>query len=542
MKLFLDWVSGRVSDWFSGWAKLILPGCCVLLALYGNTALAAKCEYRIANDWGSGFTASIRITNDGTVPISGWSVNWNYSDGSRVTSSWNATLSGANPYSAVPLNWNSNIAVGSSVELGVQGTNGGSRAQVPAVAGAVCSGAIRSSVATSSIAASSIISASSSVRSSSSAPSSVAPSSSLRSSSNVSIASSIRSSTATSASGQECNWYGTLTPLCATTASGWGYENGKSCVAVSTCSAQPAPYGVVGATSSTGSSVVASSSRTSLASSSRSSTPGSSSRSSSSVISSSASSIPPIVSGCDGYATRYWDCCKPHCGWSGNVPALVAPLQSCAANNSRLSDLTMPSSCDGGNAHMCWGMAPFAVSDTLAYGFAATSSGDVCGRCYQLQFTGSSHNSPGDPGSAALAGKTMIVQATNIGYDVGGGQFDILVPGGGVGAFNACSAQWGVSNSELGAQYGGLLAACKQELGYNASLAQYKSCLTNRCNSVFGSRGLTELQRACTWYADWFQAADNPALKYKEVACPAELTSRSGMNRGALNDIKTSCN
>jgi hypothetical protein len=191
---------------------------------------------------------------------------------------------------------------------------------------------------------------------------------------------------------------------------------------------------------------------------------------------------------------------------------------------------------------MCWGMAPFAVSDTLAYGYAATSSGDVCGRCYQLQFTGASHNSPGDPGSAALAGKTMIVQATNIGYDVGGGQFDILVPGGGVGAFNACSAQWGVSNSELGAQYGGLLAACKQELGYNASLAQYKSCLINRCNSVFGSRGLTELQRACTWYADWFQAADNPALKYKEVACPAELTSRSGMNRGPLNDIKTSCN
>lgn len=191
---------------------------------------------------------------------------------------------------------------------------------------------------------------------------------------------------------------------------------------------------------------------------------------------------------------------------------------------------------------MCWGMAPFAVNDKLAYGYAATASGDVCGRCYQLEFTGQSHNSPGDPGSSALAGKVMIVQATNIGYDVGGGQFDILVPGGGVGAFNACSAQWGVSNSELGAQYGGFLAACKQELGYNASLAQYKSCLTNRCNSVFGSRGLTELQQACTWYANWFEAADNPALKYKEVACPAELTSRSGMNRGPLNDIKTSCN
>ncbi|MEI8634903.1 hypothetical protein P4S72_28405 [Vibrio sp. PP-XX7] len=42
-----------------------------------------------------------------------------------------------------------------------------------------------------------------------------------------------------------------------------------------------------------------------------------------------------------------------------------------------------------------------------------------------------------------MQGKTMIVQALNIGYDVSGGQFDLLVPGGGVGAFNACSAQWG---------------------------------------------------------------------------------------------------
>jgi hypothetical protein len=519
----------------SAWIRQLLMSCFIAgVGLFGGMAHAAKCEYKIANEWGSGFTATIRITNDGTAPIAGWTLNWNYSDGSRVTSSWNATVSGANPYTASPLNWNSNIAVGSNIEFGVQGTNGGSKAQVPVVSGAVCTGVVASSVAP----ASSSVPFSSNARSSSSvssARSSVSISSSLRSSSSVSVASSLRSSSIASVAGQMCNWYGSLTPLCVTTVSGWGYENGKSCVATATCSAQPAPYGVVGAASS----VRSSASVASLVSSSRSSIRSSSS---SAITSSSASSIPPIVGGCDGYATRYWDCCKPHCGWSGNVPSLVAPLQSCAANNTRLSDLTLPSSCDGGNAHMCWGMAPFAVSDTLAYGFAATSSGDVCGRCYQLQFTGSSHNSPGDPGSAALAGKTMIVQATNIGYDVGGGQFDILVPGGGVGAFNACSAQWGVSNSELGAQYGGLLAACKQELGYNASLAQYKSCLTNRCNSVFGSRGLTELQRACTWYADWFQAADNPALKYKEVACPAELTSRSGMNRSALNDIKTSCN
>lgn len=135
----------------------------------------------------------------------------------------------------------------------------------------------------------------------------------------------------------------------------------------------------------------------------------------------------------------------------------------------------------------------------------------------------------------------MIVQAVNIGYDVSGGQFDLLVPGGGVGAFNACSAQWGISSSELGSQYGGLLAACKQEIGWNASLDEYKSCLVKRCNSVFGSRNLTEMQQGCLWYANWFEAADNPALKYKEVACPSELSSNSGMDRGSLDDVSTAC-
>jgi hypothetical protein len=219
----------------------------------------------------------------------------------------------------------------------------------------------------------------------------------------------------------------------------------------------------------------------------------------------------------------------------------MSPMNSCSVNDQPLSDLDVASSCDGGGAFQCYELAPFAVSDTLAYGYAATSSGDVCGRCFQLQFTGQSHNSPGDPGSAALQGKTMIVQAINIGFDVGGGQFDLLVPGGGVGAFNACSTQWGVSNEELGVQYGGFLAACKNELGWNASLEQYKSCVTNRCNSVFGSRGLTTLQQGCLWFADWFEAADNPALKYKEVACPAELINGSGMNRTPLNDISNAC-
>jgi len=48
----------------------------------------------------------------------------------------------------------------------------------------------------------------------------------------------------TGAAGQ-CNWFGSLFPLCEQTQSGWGWENEQSCIALSTCSDQPEPYGPV---------------------------------------------------------------------------------------------------------------------------------------------------------------------------------------------------------------------------------------------------------------------------------------------------------
>lgn len=203
-------------------------------------------------------------------------------------------------------------------------------------------------------------------------------------------------------------------------------------------------------------------------------------------------------------------------------------------NNQLLPDPDAASSCDGGPAYTCSDLAPWTDpgNPNLAYGYAAThASSDICGRCYQLEFTGPSDSSPGDPGAAALAGKTMIVQATNIGGDVGSGQFDILVPGGGLGIFNACTDQWNIPENELGERYGGLLSSCKEEIGYDRTSNEYKSCLTNKCSSVFGSRGLSTLEQGCLWYADWFEAADNPALRYQEVDCPDALVSKTGMSR-----------
>jgi len=98
----------------------------------------AKCTYVVTNQWNNGFTGAIRITNNGSSAINGWNVSWSYSDGARITSSWNGTLSGNNPYSASGLNWNNTIQPGQTAEIGFQGTKGNSAAQTPTVTGSIC--------------------------------------------------------------------------------------------------------------------------------------------------------------------------------------------------------------------------------------------------------------------------------------------------------------------------------------------------------------------------------------------------------------------
>ena len=200
---------------------------------------------------------------------------------------------------------------------------------------------------------------------------------------------------------------------------------------------------------------------------------------------------PKLTDGSMGWATRYWDCCKPACGWPQNVGGRT-PITSCGQDDMPLSDNKAKNACEsGGVAYMCHALEPWAVSDTLSYGYAAVNKGsDFCGKCYQLQFTGGSHNSTVDAGSKALLGKTMIVQAINNG-GVDGNQFDLLVPGGGVGALDACSKQWGTT--DLGEQYGGFFLACQKS--NNFDYEKSKACAKAKCDSVFANK--PELRTGC---------------------------------------------
>lgn len=267
---------------------------------------AASCVYKISNEWNTGLTGEIIVTNSSTAAVNGWTVGWQYAT-NRVTSSWNANLSGSNPYTASSLNWNGTLQPGQSATFGFQVDKRGGSAEIPSITGSICSGTVTSS----SVASSAQVISSSSSRSSTAV---------------VSSSSSINNG------GQQCNWYGTIYPLCVTTQSGWGWENNKSCIARSTCTS------IVGSSSSV---IPASSSRPSSSSISSSSSIPRSSVSSTS-LPSSASSVPSSVASSSSSIPRSSSSTSLISSASSVASSVVSsvPVSSSSRSSSSVSSVT----------------------------------------------------------------------------------------------------------------------------------------------------------------------------------------------------------
>ena len=228
---------------------------------------------------------------------------------------------------------------------------------------------------------------------------------------------------------------------------------------------------------------------------------------------SSGPSLLPKIKGTekDGYATRYWDSCKPHCAWSGKGGPIA---RTCHRDGSR-AGVDEASACDGGPAGTCTDQTPQIINDTIAYAFAATpGGGNDCGKCYMLTFKGtgaSATNTPTEDSHRSIKGKHLIVMSNNIGYDVSHNQFDLMIPGGGPGAYNGCG---NMGLSCAGAQYGGFLTTCNYS----------KSCLINMCNQEYANN--TSMKNGCLFLANWMNAANNPEVKFVEVECPSALSAK----------------
>ncbi|WP_344447807.1 cellulose binding domain-containing protein, partial [Kitasatospora nipponensis] len=74
-------------------------------------AVACTVDYS-TNDWGSGFTANVKINNVGTAALNGWTLTYAYTGNQALSGSgWNGdwTQSGKN-VTVSSLSWNATIA------------------------------------------------------------------------------------------------------------------------------------------------------------------------------------------------------------------------------------------------------------------------------------------------------------------------------------------------------------------------------------------------------------------------------------------------
>ncbi|WP_228543286.1 cellulose binding domain-containing protein [Micromonospora sp. S-DT3-3-22] len=92
----------------------------------GGTGCAVG--YAVTGQWQGGFQGEVTIRNTGTTPVDGWTLQWTFADGQRISQAWNAgyTQSGGT-VRATNVSWNGAIAAGATVNFGfladVTGTN-----------------------------------------------------------------------------------------------------------------------------------------------------------------------------------------------------------------------------------------------------------------------------------------------------------------------------------------------------------------------------------------------------------------------------------
>ncbi|MFG3723510.1 cellulose binding domain-containing protein, partial [Streptomyces massasporeus] len=131
--------------WTAALAALALP---LTMLSSGSTpaqaaALQCSVDYK-TNDWGSGFTVDLTLTNRGTDVIDGWTLTYAYAGNQKLGNGWNGswTQSGGN-ITVKNASHNARVAAGAAVSTGAQFSYSGSNTAPTSfsVNGTPCTGA-----------------------------------------------------------------------------------------------------------------------------------------------------------------------------------------------------------------------------------------------------------------------------------------------------------------------------------------------------------------------------------------------------------------
>ncbi|MFV2106134.1 cellulose binding domain-containing protein [Micromonospora sp. LOL_015] len=86
---------------------------------FAPSAQATAATFTQTSSWSSGYVAEIVVTNDFTVPITGWEVAFTLPAGSTISSAWSTQVATTTPhYTLINTSWNGSLAPGQSVAIG----------------------------------------------------------------------------------------------------------------------------------------------------------------------------------------------------------------------------------------------------------------------------------------------------------------------------------------------------------------------------------------------------------------------------------------
>jgi Cellulose binding domain/Bacterial Ig domain len=91
-------------------------------------AAAGSCSvnYNVSSDWGTGFTVSLTITNNGPA-ISSWSLQYSYSGNQQLQNGWSGTWSqSGEAVTVTSASWNGGLATGATTTVGASFSSSGS--------------------------------------------------------------------------------------------------------------------------------------------------------------------------------------------------------------------------------------------------------------------------------------------------------------------------------------------------------------------------------------------------------------------------------
>lgn len=94
----------------------------------GISAVPCTVDYKVQNQWDSGFTTAVTVTNNAAAKSS-WSVKWSYAGNQTVTSGWNAKISqSGKTVTAANESYNGTLGAGGSISFGFNASYSGSNA------------------------------------------------------------------------------------------------------------------------------------------------------------------------------------------------------------------------------------------------------------------------------------------------------------------------------------------------------------------------------------------------------------------------------